>query len=67
MITGGIAGLMAGNQDPANAATAGARARATAVTALRAYFLVGAALLAVAGTWAGILPGTGTRPPATDE
>lgn len=58
MITGGIAGGRAGAADPQNAAQAGAQAGAQAVEALRMYFLVGAAVVAIAGGAMGILPGT---------
>jgi hypothetical protein len=58
MVTGGIVGGMAGAKDPQNAAAAGAKASLETVSALRIYFLIGAAGLSIAGAWAGILPGT---------
>ncbi len=64
MVTGGVAGAMAGNRDPANAAVVGRRAGSEAVGALRGYFVVGALLLSVGGTWAGVLPGTRAGKPA---
>ncbi len=57
-ITGGIAGAQAGNKDPANAGQAGAQAGAAAVAPLAKYFLVGSLVLSIAGTAAGVLPGT---------
>lgn len=58
MLTGAIAGGMAGGDDPAHAYEAGAQAGAEAVKAWRGYYLVGAVVLAAAGTWTGWLPGT---------
>lgn len=64
MITGAIAGAIAGSQDPANASTAGYQAGQQVVIALRGYFLLGALLLSIIGTSLGILPGTRKKAPA---
>jgi hypothetical protein len=58
VVTGGIAGGIAGGQNPENAAAAGAQAGSQAVEALRGYLFLGAALLAILGTWTSFLPGT---------
>lgn len=61
MITGGIAGGIAGNDDPKNAFESGAQAGAKAVSALRLYFFIGAVLISLVGTLLGCLPGTRPR------
>lgn len=60
-VTGGIAGGMAGAKDPKHGSEAGAKAGAEAVERLGGYLLAGSLLLAVAGTWAGVLPGTRSK------
>jgi hypothetical protein len=61
-VIGGVAGGIAGSKDPENASVVGARAGARAVESLRLYVLIGTALLATAGTYAGKLPGTRPSP-----
>jgi len=66
IITGGVAGAIAGIRSPDNASAAGSIAGREAVLALRVYFLFGSAALALVGTWFGVLPGTrkvAARPP----
>ena len=60
-LTGGIAGGIAGAKNPQNVPVAAAKASTDAVMALRVYFLVGAAVVAGAGAWKGILPGTALK------
>ncbi|CAN5386543.1 hypothetical protein BH11PLA2_BH11PLA2_08250 [soil metagenome] len=58
VLTGAIAGAIAGGKDPKNASAAGAKAGREAVEAIGPFLLIGSVLLSVAGTWAGLLPGT---------
>ena len=58
MITGAVAGAIAGSRDPANASAAGYQAGQQVVLSLRGYFLLGALALSVIGTSLGVLPGT---------
>jgi predicted nucleic acid-binding Zn ribbon protein len=60
-LVGGIVGGMAGSKDPQNAAAAGRRASEETVGRLAGYFLVGSAVVALAGAGFGVLPGTGAR------
>lgn len=57
-IVGGIAGVMAGNADPANAYSAGQVAGTAAVSSIRIYIFFAACLVAIIGTVKEILPGT---------
>jgi hypothetical protein len=63
MLTGAIAGGIAGSRDPANAYAAGQQAGQQLVLALRGYFLLGALVISVLGTVYGILPGTKGKTP----
>ena len=63
MLVGGIAGGIAGSRNPAEAHEAGRLAGANAVAASRAYIFAAAVILSVAGSWAGVLPGTKSKRP----
>jgi hypothetical protein len=67
VILGGIAGGIAGANNPQNAGEAGAIAGREIVTNYRHFVIIGAALVAAAGTFTGILPGTKAKPEAESE
>jgi len=67
VILGGIAGGIAGANNPQNAAAAGAEAGARIVGTYRPLIALGAAVIAGAGSMFGILPGTATKPDASNS
>jgi hypothetical protein len=62
VLTGAIAGGIAGGKDPEHASVVGREAGRHAVLALRMYYLVGAAAISIVGASRGILPGTRIKP-----
>jgi hypothetical protein len=62
MITGAIAGAIAGSKDPEHASVVGRQAGQQVVLGLRMYFLLGAAALSIIGASVGFLPGTRSAP-----
>lgn len=58
VLTGAIVGGIQGFSNPENAAQLGAEASIKTVTAMRIYYILGAAVLAGIGGMLGILPGT---------
>ena len=61
VLIGGVAGGIAGANDPVNASEAGAIAGATLVARYRAYIFGVAIVASAADTLAGFLPGTGVH------
>lgn len=57
-VIAGVAGGIAGAQNPQNAAAAGQEAGRAAVRGIRLYILLTSVGLAALGTWLAILPGT---------
>jgi hypothetical protein len=62
MLTGAIAGGIAGAKDPEHASIVGRQAGQQTVLALRMYFLLGAAAISIVGASLGVLPGTRAKP-----
>ena len=62
VIVGGVAGAMAGANDPAHAQQAGGIAGQQAVTKYYYVILFGSIALATVGAATGILPGTRSKP-----
>ena len=66
VVTGAIAGGMAGSKNPSNAVAAGAEAGRRSVEPLIPYFLIGSITLSAVCTIAGVLPGTRPEPTYND-
>ncbi|MBN1909387.1 MAG: hypothetical protein JW818_06590 [Pirellulales bacterium] len=66
-VLGAVAGGIAGANNPEAAAQAGAEAGARIVIENRVYIILGSAVVALAGTLTGILPGTKKKVRKGDE